>query len=311
MQGSQLHGKSCFFGNSTHFPPDFLFNDRTFSPDLESIEALNNWKNDDPKSLLRIVQELMQMYRKHEVTQIDEMLQFEYNSLIQDTDITESDVEVQVQRRNRNETVNFLIKLPIDFSKIPHALCIENPSADSAVLLITFQSPEGKVAPQLFLSPGVEEALGGSSLLRIPSFPNGCGLIDYVPNVYQLLKNKVEQIVNGFDKRKEYFAAFLSHYGRSVLEYDTVGLTKMSFLMEWKDFYFLLNIEMPRYFPQECPVFVFQSIYHATRGRPYLATRRDYPYSPRWSGDEMAQRARLFILEFIPSFQKTSITRIK
>lgn len=303
-----------FFGCVPHLPPDFLFDDRSFQPDLESVEAINSWKSDDPKSLLRVVQDLMDSYRKHQVSLIESYsrLQFEYSSLVQQAGFSEKDVEVQVHKKLRNGPVNFLIKLPVDLSKIPPVLCKENPDEDSAVLLVTFQSPEGtKITPQLFLSPRVEEAVGGSSSLRIPAFPSGGCLMDYVPNVCQLLKNKVEQVVNGFEKRKEYFAAFLSHYGSSLLEYDTVTLTRLSFLLEWKDFYFILHIEIPRYFPLENPIFIFQSIYHAMNGRPYTVKCQDYPYSPRWSGDEMAQRARVYICDYIGIFQRNSIRSIK
>lgn len=312
--GLSVTWEIVFFGSASNFPPDFLFDDDSFEPDLESIESLNNWKNDDSKSLLRVVQELMESYRKHQVSLIENYsrLQFEYSSLVQQAGFSENDVEVQVNKTDRSGPVNFLIKLPVDFSCIPPILCMENPDEDSAVLLITFHSADGtKITPQLFLSPRVEEVLGGSTSLRIPAFPSGGCLMDYVPNVSQLLKNKVDQIVNGFEKRKEYFAAFLSHFGSSVLEYDTVGLSKLSFLLEWKDFYFALHIEIPRYFPQENPEFIFQSIYHTSHGRPYIASCLDYPYSPRWSGNEMAERARLYILNYIPIFQKNSIRSTK
>lgn len=312
--GVSVTWEIVFFGNTPHFPPDFLFDDRSFAPDLESIESLNTWKSDDSKSLLRVVQELMELYRKHQVSLIESYsrLQFEYSSLVQQAGFSENDVEVQVHQKGRSSLINFLIKLHVDFSRIPPSFCMENPDEDSAVLLITFHSPDGlKITPQLFLSPHIEEALGGSASLRIPAFPSGGCLMDYVPNVRQLLKNKVDQIINGFEKRKEYFDAFLSHFGSSVLEYDMAGLSKLSFLMEWKDFYFVLQIEIPRYFPQENPAFIFQSIYHSSHGRPYAVTCHDYPYSPRWSGDEMAERARSYILDYIPTFQKNSIRSIK
>jgi hypothetical protein len=77
--------------------------------------------------------------------------------------------------QNKYGPVNFLIKLNVDFSGIPPYLTKvssplvsplvwvslhdfqDNPGEDSAVLLVSFQNPEGgKVAPQLFLSPRVE-----------------------------------------------------------------------------------------------------------------------------------------------------------
>ncbi|KAH0505607.1 BRCA1-A complex subunit BRE [Microtus ochrogaster] len=58
-----------------------------------------------------------------------------------------------------------------------------------------------------------ESALGGSSALHIPAFPGGGCLIDYVPQVCHLLTNKVQYVIQGYHKRREYIAAFLSHFG--------------------------------------------------------------------------------------------------
>lgn len=38
-------------------------------------------------------------------------------------------------------------------------------------------------------------AFGGSGNLRIPAFPSGGCLLDYVPDVYKLLQNKVDMFL--------------------------------------------------------------------------------------------------------------------
>ena len=56
--------------------------------------------------------------------------------------------------------------------------------------------------------------------------------------------------------------------------------------------YFLFAVEIPSFFPKTQPVLTFQSIYHENKGKPYYEMFQDYPYSPRWSGLEMAERTK-------------------
>jgi len=46
-------------------------------------------------------------------------------------------------------------------------------------------------------------------------------------------------------------------------------------------------------FPVQQPTLILQSIYHTrTDDTRFFKTYTSYPYSPRWSGTEMAQRMR-------------------
>ncbi|KAF4798714.1 BRCA1-A complex subunit BRE-like protein [Turdus rufiventris] len=145
---------------------------------------------------------------------------------------------------------------------------------------------------QLMERGNENSALGGSSALHIPAFPGGGCLIDYVPQVCQLLTNKVQYVIQGYHKRREYIAAFLSHFGTGVVEYDAEGFTKLTLLLMWKDFCFLVHIDLPLYFPRDQPTLTFQSVYHFTNsGQLYSQAQKNYPYSPRWDGNEMAKRA--------------------
>ncbi|KAJ8401226.1 hypothetical protein AAFF_G00388080 [Aldrovandia affinis] len=151
----------------------------------------------------------------------------------------------------------------------------------------------------------IRSALGGSSALHIPAFPSGGCLIDYVPQVCQLLTNKVQYVIQGYHKRREYIAAFLSHFGMGVVEYDAEGFTKLTLLLMWKDFCFLVHVDLPLYFPRDQPTLTFQSVYHFTSsGQLYSQVQRSYPYSPRWDGNEMAKRAKAYFRSFVPQFQE-------
>ncbi|KAJ8044838.1 BRISC and BRCA1-A complex member 2 [Holothuria leucospilota] len=303
--------------NSMHpeDPPDFIFApaDSDFVPRLDEIKSLVNWDPDDPLSLKCVISELVDMYKAFQVEEIKQhtRLQFEYSSLINTGKFTEMEIHMPHRRLMQSwETmVKFLIRLPVDFSEIPEYFTKKSPGQDLAILVVTYQNHGEKVYPQLYLSPGVEHALGGASSLRIPVYPSDGFLFTYVPQVCELLENMIELVAKGFKKRKEYIAAFLSHYGRSVLEYDAESFDTISFLFENQDFHFILHIYIPTYFPKEQPEFAFQSVYHTTSsGRPFTQTVKDYPYSPRWSGNEMAARAKIFMEEFITDFKRAAVT---
>ncbi|XP_068928213.1 BRISC and BRCA1-A complex member 2 isoform X6 [Petaurus breviceps papuanus] len=213
-------------------------------------------------------------------------------------------------------SARFLLKLPVDFSNIPTYLlkdASEDPGEDVALLSVSFEDTEAtQVFPKLYLSPRIEHALGGSSALHIPAFPGGGCLIDYVPQVCQLLTNKVQYVIQGYHKRREYIAAFLSHFGTGVVEYDAEGFTKLTLLLMWKDFCFLVHIDLPLYFPRDQPTLTFQSVYHFTNsGQLYSQAQKNYPYSPRWDGNEMAKRAKAYFKTFVPQFQEAAFANGK
>ena len=59
---------------------------------------------------------------------------------------------------------------------------------------------------------------------------------------------------------------------------------------------FFFPVDIPVMFPTEQPDISLLSVYHVNQnGGPFFKTYTEYPYSPRWSGDQMAVRARYFI----------------
>uniref|UniRef100_A0A131XUG7 BRISC and BRCA1-A complex member 2 n=1 Tax=Ixodes ricinus TaxID=34613 RepID=A0A131XUG7_IXORI len=308
--GQSVTWEVIFQAHRPEFPPDFIFDDMSFLPKIENIPGLWDWDADDDGALVKVVFELLDEYRKHQASLLDDFprLQFEYSSLVHQSDIPETNIQVHLNRKNPGSAVRFWITLPVDFSRLPPVFTKENLSEDTAILQVTFQTPEGsRILPQLFLSPRVEEGLGGTMSLKIPAFSKDGCLMDYVPLVKQLLENKVEQVSTSFAKRKEYISAFLSLFGRSLIEFDSEGFGSISFLFEHDDFFFILNISIPRSFPHDKPSLTFQSAYHASGGWPYTITCTDYPYSPRWDPSEMADRARVFVMEYVPNFQSSSV----
>lgn len=242
-------------------------------------------------------------------------LQFEYSSLVYQTPVCEDDVEVLIGSRNTNMksrlmggAVNFLIRLKVDFSDLPPVQTGDDSGESAAVLLVTFHQPEGsRITPQLYLSPRVERALGGSSSFHLPPFPSGSCLMDYVPIVAEQLRDRVSAMCVAYEKKKEYLGAFCYRMGKAMLEFDAVSFSRSSFLLECRDFYFLLHVSLPMHFPRDRPSFILQSVYHSSSGKPFKSLCEDYPYSPRWDPSEMVERACGYITSYVEVFQKNSI----
>ncbi|KAH7971903.1 hypothetical protein HPB52_003668 [Rhipicephalus sanguineus] len=308
--GQTVTWEVIFQAHKPELPPDFIFDDTSFLPNIEEVPSLCDWDSEDDQALTNVIQELLEQYRKHQVSMLDDSprLQFEYSSLVHQSDIAESNIQVHL---NKKKASNDTFSLVSTIFLRRDGKCLfpkkENLSEDMAILQVTFQSPEGsRILPQLFLSPRVE-ALGGSLAVKLPSFNKDSCLMDYVPQVKELLEKKVEQVSTSFAKRKEYVAAFLNLFGRNLLEFDAEGFASLSFLFEHDDFFFILIIAIPRTFPQDKPSLTFQSAYHTSCGWPYSITCTDYPYSPRWEASEMADRARTFVMDYVPSFQTSSV----
>uniref|UniRef100_A0A8C6P086 BRISC and BRCA1-A complex member 2 n=1 Tax=Nothobranchius furzeri TaxID=105023 RepID=A0A8C6P086_NOTFU len=99
---------------------------------------------------------------------------------------------------------------------------------------------------------------------------------------------------------------------QGVVEYDAEGFTKLTLLLMWKDFCFLVHVDLPLYFPRDQPTLTFQSVYHFTSsGQLYAQVQTSYPYSPRWDGNEMAKRAKAYFKSFIPQFQEAAFANGK
>ncbi|XP_023566866.1 BRISC and BRCA1-A complex member 2 isoform X1 [Octodon degus] len=249
--GETLKWDIIFNAQYPELPPDFIFGeDAEFLPDPLALHNLASWNPTNPECLLLVVKELVQQYHQFQCSRLRESsrLMFEYQTLLEEPQYGEN-MEIYAGKKNNwtgEFSARFLLKLPVDFSNIPTYLLKdvnEDPGEDVALLSVSFEDTEAtQVYPKLYLSPRIEHALGGSSALHIPAFPGGGCLIDYVPQVCHLLTNKVQYVIQGYHKRREYIAAFLSHFGTGVVEYDAEGFTKLTLLLMWKDFCFLVHI---------------------------------------------------------------------
>ncbi|GFR69058.1 BRCA1-A complex subunit BRE-like [Elysia marginata] len=232
-------------------PPDFIFDaeDHDFHPSLADINSLVCWDWQNRESLAAVVAELLEHYRDYQLDRAssNSTLQRHLRSLLAHSP---PDLQIIVNRAERGlGTLNCLMKVAVDFSNIPTYLVSENPGQHCAILHVCIPYPESSnIQAQLYLTSSVENAFGGSTKLRIPAFHSGMMMGDYFANVKALLENQVKLISEGFEKRKDYIAAFINHFGKSVLEYDMQSFTKITLLWEWNDFFFTFTV-MGRFGP--------------------------------------------------------------
>uniref|UniRef100_A0AAQ5ZGF9 BRISC and BRCA1-A complex member 2 n=1 Tax=Amphiprion ocellaris TaxID=80972 RepID=A0AAQ5ZGF9_AMPOC len=202
--GETLKWDIIFNARYPELPPDFIFGeDAEFLPEPSELPHLVHWDAGNPECLLQLVKELIQQYHHYQCQRLRESsrLLFEYDSLLEDPNYGHN-MEIYAGRKNSwtgEFSARFLLKLPVDFSNIPVYLLKDtalDPGEDVALLSVSFEDAEAtQVFPKLYLSPSIEHALGGSSALHIPAFPSGGCLIDYVPQVCQLLTNKVQYVI--------------------------------------------------------------------------------------------------------------------
>lgn len=315
--GTRIEWEVIFDRNHPAHPPDIIFSEQDeeldFAPNVEQLESLVKWNSRDDKALSALLEELMVEYRKHHLKILSQhqRYHFELSSLAQSEKYPEVYVLCRMTEAHDTEPeVRFYIPLQVDFATVPSYLTKNNPGPNSASLLIIFRPPDAsRVIPELYLSPRVERALGGSKTLRIPAWggENGSCLIDYVPAVHKMLENKVESITQSYVQRKEYVAAMLSIFGASVLEYNTENFKSIAFLFEYQGFSFITQVKMTDQYPSAPPTVTMCSIYHRMRTTPATPCQseiQNYPYSPRWTVDEKLERLRAFLVQMIPQFME-------
>ena len=68
-------------------------------------------------------------------------------------------------------------------------------------------------------------------------------------------------------------------------------------------------VELTDEFPKGQPGLVLRSVYHCMDGLPCQSVVTDYPYSPRWGSEEMAERLRSASTHWLNSHSTVSCSR--
>ncbi|CAD6233995.1 GSCOCG00007458001-RA-CDS [Cotesia congregata] len=287
--------------------PDFEFDDKTFlcNPDLEELEnnvpSLVNWNPSDPDCLVKVIMEFVIYYRKYQVEklQIHERLAFEYNTLLQDTAVCEEDVEVVLIPDTIEPTeARFFIRMALDFSRLPRRNS-NNTEHDGIMLQVTYSNATwSRTVPILYLSAGLEDVLGNSNSLHLPPLTAIKNLSKYVPEVKKLISDKINSVIENFEKKRGFISMALLMYGGSIVEYDSNDFSFISLLSKHNDFFFFLHIKLSNKFPSDPPKYTLQSCYQVNTFNelPRHAVH-NVPYSPRWDPHRMLTEAFNYIIK--------------
>lgn len=316
--GEHLVWNVLFNSQCPEMGPDFIFNDQNFlmDPDIDIlstwIPSLVKWNPNDIDALLNVLIELLLYYKEHQIHLLGKQgdrLQLEYSTLLGETEICKEDIEVMMlPLGSKPVEAKFLIHISMDYSRLPPR--VNKSQNDEAMLLVTFYGPDwNRVLPQLYLSKTLEDVFGGPESLRIPPLPPNKYLMDYVPEVIKFMEEKINNVVQCFESRKEFIAILIVLQRGSILEYDAIEFNWITILLEHRDFHFLIHFNLPSTFPKENPQITLQSMYHMTsQGTLYKEVLDDVPYSPRWPIMLMVDKLLTYIVEnAVQKFQTNSV----
>ncbi|KAF5289507.1 hypothetical protein FQA39_LY15062 [Lamprigera yunnana] len=320
--GRKLEWEVIFKDEDYSYAPDFEFvNDLfLFDPDVnvisDHIPSLANWNVEDCKSLKHVITELLCLYKSLQVMKLQtenrySRLYGEYKSLIE-AGVSETNVEIFV---DDGGIVQFLIGIMVDFSCLPPYIQpglnedseILNPHVDLATLKISFSKPDcTKVQSNLYLTPRLDQTIGNSTNLCIPSYNKDATLPSYVSDVTKLLKDQVERVANHHKLKNEYITTLVTQCGSNIIEYDNMLFTKVTLLFSINNIYAIVHISLSNKFPQDKPKVMLRSIYNLQNDKPFHRILEDYPYYYEWKCDRMIKRLLHFLQEQIPKFQATA-----
>lgn len=275
----KLKWEVLFDSSIPWFAPDFRFDDDSFLSNVDAdflekkVQSLSNWKENDPKALSNVINELINLYKFHQVKKLNEddnsRASFEYSALLGDALTSENDIEVWVG----NHVVEFLIKLNVDTSRLPEVYydgVEENPGIDTALLLVRYSANSNA---ELILSPLLTKSLGN---ITLPIMHQSGVLMDYVPMVTELLNNKIKDLLNNERVKRELLAQLIVKYEGAVIEHDA---NSAAFLFEMNDFHWILQIDVGSKFPEKPPVVILRSVYHTSKGKPKFKVLPACPYN--------------------------------
>lgn len=94
----------------------------------------------------------------------------------------------------------------------------------------------------LYLSPRLEQVLGGSKTLHIPDYKRDISLVQYVAEVTRTLENRFAFIVEHYKMKKIFISMFVAMCHSSVVEYDTESFNKLVLLHTVEDYTCLVSI---------------------------------------------------------------------
>lgn len=102
-------------------------------------------------------------------------------------------------------------------------------------------------------------------------------------------------------KRKRFVFEWLTYLGRKVIEFDAISFRRVSFLMNYDGFSFILLINLPEDFTESPPEYEFRSVYMKN---PLAVQIKYVPYHGNWPFQSMMIRAISYLETKYSEFRK-------
>ena len=304
-------------------PPDFIFPPGEEAwVRISQLSTLSKWNPlEDPESLLRVILELLGLYQQRQrqlIKSCQERIVFEFETIqewkglevmVKSPGMSGGEVWFLFPLSLSEETRNQIQQLSIWEeweSEKSHQLLVQFPNT-------SYQQPPDS---RILLTKHWARCLGD---VAAPAWTEDTCLMMFVPTVVET----IEAHINAALLRRSLLVSLRQVFG-SPLEYDSTRFLSISFAADIEEFIFVLHFDIPLGFPKDKPVFTAQSMQHHKAGpAPLLAlfgeacdslqvkisysderSMVDYPYSPRWSPQELSQRIKDFLTEKVPEIKK-------
>ncbi|XP_017881011.1 BRISC and BRCA1-A complex member 2-like [Ceratina calcarata] len=299
--------------------PDFIFNDNNFLSDMDintlsaKIPSLAAWNPTNKDALLNVLIELLSCYKKYQIQLMhkEARLSAEYNMLMGSIDVKLEDVEVVLLPFGFKPTeARFVISLSVNVSQLQ--MYNFETEIETAILLVTFSGADwSRIVPQLYFSKSLEEILiQRTGPLNMPPFPADQYLLNYVEEIKKYISDKVNCVVQMYDKRIEYITAFTSLRRLSIIEVDVINYNYAVCLIDQNDFHCIIHIKLPLEFPTIPPLVRLESPYHMISPTDsYYEIVENYPYNVHWSPRKMITQLTQFICRFAINRFKCNVTK--
>jgi len=274
-----------------NYPPDFIVEEGQEGwISLEQCKSLKLWNPANPNALLDIVLELFEQvknYWKKLVRECrDDRMQFEYSTIS-----TLTGVDFMYEQKERGTEVSCMIPVSLDMR-----------TDEKPPFLFLKYYPGTSKLPDTYLHCS-SKSIWYHILLefKMPVWDIESCALTFLP----ALKENIKISYEAWRSRNAMIVALLKIFDTNALECDTFGFRSISFLFERDGFAFVTLFTFPPDFPSKQPMITFLTIIHHKNGKPYQQENTAYPYSPRWTSDEFAQRLRSWILDASSEFRKT------
>lgn len=99
----------------------------------------------------------------------------------------------------------------------------------------------------MFLSPRLDQVLGGTKGIHMPEYKRDVSLLQYVASVSTLVENRFAFVVEHYKTKKIFTSTFVAICNASIVEYDTESFNKVAFLHTVEEYTCLVSVVIGKF----------------------------------------------------------------